>query len=85
MARGPIDAIPPAARRHTASPWRVFAACLCGSTMALLLCAREAPAWAERRAPGLEAAAVSLNSLLAKAGLTAPYDAIHRFIGQATD
>ncbi len=53
--------------------------------MALLLSSREAPAWAERRAPGLEAAAAGWDSLLAKAGLTAPYDAIRRVIGRATD
>ena len=78
MAAAQSDAIPPQDRQHTAGARSVLTACLIGSLMLLIFCARELPAWADQKWPEMSETAKSIDDALG--GLAAPYDAIHGFM-----
>jgi len=83
MATAQADAIPPHDRQHTASPRGVLAACLTGSLVLLVFCARELPAWADQKWPELSEAVQAVDDALS--GLAGPYDAIHGFMQRFAD
>lgn len=81
-ARG-ADAIPPEARRRTASPRQVLAACLLGALVLSLFASRDLPSWADRLREGAltplaRTLAIGWNDRLAPLGLTRPYQELHR-------
>lgn len=83
MATAQTDAIPPQDREHTASARGVLTACLIGSLILLIFCARELPAWADQKWPEMSEAAKLVDDALS--GLAAPYDTIHGFIQKFAD
>jgi hypothetical protein len=83
MATAQADAIPPFDREHRASARGVLAACVIGSLVLLIFCARELPAWADQKWPELSDTAKSIDDGLS--GLAAPYDAIHGFMQHFAD
>jgi hypothetical protein len=85
MATAQADAIPPFDREHTASPRGVLLACLMGSLILLLFCARELPAWADQKWAELSDTAKQIDDTLDAARLTAPYDAIHALMQKFAD
>ena len=79
------DAIPPQDREHSADARGVLFACLLGSLMLLIFCARELPAWADQKWPELSDTAKAIDDTLGALDLTAPYDAIHGFMQRLAD
>ena len=85
MASAQTDAIPAVDREPSTDARGVWAACLLGSLMLLIFCARELPAWADQKWPELSDAAKSIDDTLSAASLSAPYDAIHGFMQRLAD
>jgi hypothetical protein len=85
MASAQTDAIPPQDRTQGTSPRGVLTACLLGSVMLLIFCARELPGWADQKLPELSDTAKAIDDALNAARLTAPYDAIHAFMQRLAD
>ena len=83
MASAQTDAIPPQDRAHTAGAGGVLLACLIGSLVLLIFCARELPAWADQKWPELSETAKAVDEALGS--LAAPYDAIHGFMQRFAD
>jgi hypothetical protein len=83
MATAQTDAIPPIDRARTTSACGVLIACLVGSLVLLIFCARELPAWADQKWPELSETANAIDDALS--GVAAPYDAIHGFIQRFAD
>jgi hypothetical protein len=83
MATAQADAIPPFDREHGASARGVLTACLIGSLVLLVFCARELPAWADQKWPELSNTAKAVDDALN--GLAGPYDAIHGFMQRFAD
>jgi hypothetical protein len=81
-ARSP-DAIPAGARRRTASPRQVFAACALGALVLSLFASGDLPSWADRLRDGAltplaREVAIGWNDRLAPLGLTRPHRELHR-------
>lgn len=81
-ARG-ADAIPPEARRRSASPRQALAACLLGALALSLLAGGDLPSWADRLREGAltplaRTLAIGWNARLAPLGLTRPHRELHR-------
>lgn len=77
------DAIPAGARRRTASPRQVFAACALGALVLSLLASGDLPSWADRLrdgplTPPAREIALAWNEALARFGLTRPHRELHR-------
>ena len=77
------DAIPATARRRTASPRQVFAACALGALVLALLASGDLPSWAEGLPDGpltplMREIALDWNAGLARLGLTRPHRELHR-------
>jgi hypothetical protein len=85
MATAQADAIPPFDREQGADARGVLVACLLGSLMLVIFCARELPAWADQKWPELSEIAKSIDDALNSTGLAAPYDAIHGFMQRLAD
>jgi len=83
MATAQADAIPPHDREPGASPRGVLAACLIGSLVLLVFCARELPAWADQKWPEVAETAKAVDDALS--ALAGPYDAIHGFMQRFAD
>ena len=83
MTTAQTDAIPSSDRQHGAGARGVLIACLIGSLVLLIFCARELPAWADQKWPELSDTAKSIDDTLS--GLAAPYDAIHGFMQRFAD
>ena len=61
MATAQTDAIPPFDREHGANARGVLTACLIGSLVLLVFCARELPAWADQKWPEVSVAAKAVD------------------------
>jgi hypothetical protein len=75
------DAIPPGARRRTATPRQMLAAITAGSLVLALLASSDLPSWGEELGDGLLAtslrrAATAWNDEMQQLGLTAPHEAL---------
>jgi hypothetical protein len=78
-----VDGIPAGARRRTASPRQVFAACALGALVLSLLASRDLPSWADRLQDGpmvslARDVAIGWNDRIAPLGLTRPHRELHR-------
>jgi hypothetical protein len=80
------DGIPAGARRRTASPRQVFAACALGALVLSLLASRDLPSWADRLRDGpltplVREIAIGWNERIAPLGMTRPHRELHRALG----
>jgi hypothetical protein len=80
-APGLADAIPPGARRRTATAKKMLAAILLGSVVLALFASSDLPSWGEDLGdgpltPGLRRVANVWNDELQQLGLTAPHEAL---------
>jgi hypothetical protein len=81
------DGIPAGARRRTASPRQVFAACALGALVLSLLASEDLPSWAERLRDGplvpfVREIAIDWNARIAPLGMTRPHRKLHRALGR---
>lgn len=77
------DGIPAGARRHTATPRQVFAACALGALVLSLLASADLPSWTARLQDGpltplVREIAIGWNSRIAALGMARPHRALHR-------
>jgi hypothetical protein len=87
---GNTEGIPAGARRRTASPRQVLAACVLGALVLALLASHDLPSWADRLGDGpliplVREIAIGWNERIAPLGVTRPHRELHRVLGWLRD